>query len=124
MHESDGEVDCETLPIGYYPAMSDADLDKILVDESAYTVEWMITPAAHADSIDPGVMTLGNAFVRHSNGVSLSVGGSRQDHKGQPVELAEGVGFDAKNGLAIGGRETWGSTTGRYTVVGAAEEGA
>lgn len=41
-----------TLPIGYYPALSDADLDRILVDNNPDTVEFMITPADHASLID------------------------------------------------------------------------
>ncbi|ORX33558.1 putative mitochondrial aspartyl-tRNA synthetase [Kockovaella imperatae] len=37
-----------TLPLGYYPDLSDADLDKVLLDQSQYTVEWMITRSEHA----------------------------------------------------------------------------
>ncbi|WOO80187.1 Aspartate--tRNA ligase [Vanrija pseudolonga] len=48
----DTRYEMYTLPIGYYPTLSDESLDKILVDERPSTVEWMITPAAIASGLD------------------------------------------------------------------------
>lgn len=48
----DTRFEMYTLPIGYYPTLSDASLDKVLVDENASTVEWMVTPAAIAEGLD------------------------------------------------------------------------
>lgn len=42
----------QTLPIGYYPDLSDDDIDKILVDERPSTVEWMVTPAEWAKHLN------------------------------------------------------------------------
>jgi aspartyl-tRNA synthetase len=52
------------LPIGYYPALSDESLDRILLDQSQYTVEWMITPQEHAKALDLQSLIAGNNFVR------------------------------------------------------------
>lgn len=54
---------CQTLPIGYYPALSDDDLDTILGDEREYTVEWMITPAANVGGLDPATLLHNNPLV-------------------------------------------------------------
>jgi aspartyl-tRNA synthetase len=51
----DTRFEMYTLPIGYYPTLSDASLDKVLVDENASTVEWMVTPAAIAEGLDVNV---------------------------------------------------------------------
>jgi aspartyl-tRNA synthetase len=48
----DTRFEMYTLPVGYYPTMSDEALDKILMDQSPSTVEWMVTPKAWADSVD------------------------------------------------------------------------
>ncbi len=53
----------QTLPIGYYPTLSDDDLDRILLDQSISTVEYMITPAAQAKGLNPGPMVVNNSFV-------------------------------------------------------------
>lgn len=42
----------KTLPIGYYPSLSDESLDAILLDQRPTTIEWMITPAEHAQHLD------------------------------------------------------------------------
>ncbi|CAD6589660.1 MAG: hypothetical protein TREMPRED_005467 [Tremellales sp. Tagirdzhanova-0007] len=61
----DTRFEMYTLPIGYYPALSDADLDTILGNESEYTVEWMITPAAEVDGLEPAVLLHNNPLVHH-----------------------------------------------------------
>ncbi|WWC85555.1 aspartate-tRNA ligase [Kwoniella dendrophila CBS 6074] len=48
----DTRFDMYTLPIGYYPTLSDAALDKILLDQSPSTVEYMIVPAHQAEGLD------------------------------------------------------------------------
>lgn len=48
----DTRYEMYTLPIGYYPTLSDESLDKILLDQSPSTVEWMVTPKKWADAID------------------------------------------------------------------------
>ncbi|GMK58926.1 hypothetical protein CspeluHIS016_0603680 [Cutaneotrichosporon spelunceum] len=52
-----------TLPVGYYPTMSDEALDKILMDQSPSTVEWMITPKAWAESVDVSKVGNENPYV-------------------------------------------------------------
>jgi hypothetical protein len=57
------------LPIAYYPALSDEDLDKLLADDKPDTVEFLVTSAKDAKSLDfktltddiPGVR-LGRSF--------------------------------------------------------------
>jgi aspartyl-tRNA synthetase len=39
------------LPISYYPTLSDADIDKLLVDDKPDTVEFMITPKQDVASL-------------------------------------------------------------------------
>jgi len=41
----------QTLPISYYPPLSDASIDKLLADEKPDTVEFMITPKQDVQSI-------------------------------------------------------------------------
>ena len=41
----------QTLPIAYYPTLSDADIDKLLADEKPDTVEFMITPKRDVGSV-------------------------------------------------------------------------
>ena len=53
----------QTLPIGYYPTLSDESLDKILVHKSQYTVEWMSIPAAQAKSLNAEALLQGNHYV-------------------------------------------------------------
>lgn len=55
----------QTLPIGYYPTLSDNSLDKILLDQNPYTVEWMVTPAAQAAGLDIPSIAGSNSFVCH-----------------------------------------------------------
>lgn len=59
------EADKQTLPIGYYPTLSDDSLDKILLDESQYTVEWMITSGKYAKELDLKAMLATNSFVSY-----------------------------------------------------------
>lgn len=59
----DTRFEMYTLPIGYYPTMSDASLDKILMDESPSTVEWMVTPKAWADAVDYKKIGKENPYV-------------------------------------------------------------
>ncbi|GFZ50650.1 hypothetical protein JCM24511_08408 [Saitozyma sp. JCM 24511] len=59
----DTRFEMYTLPIGYYPALSDESLDRILLDQSQYTVEWMITPKEHAMALDLKSLIAGNNFV-------------------------------------------------------------
>ncbi|ODO01924.1 aspartate-tRNA ligase [Cryptococcus wingfieldii CBS 7118] len=51
------------LPIGYYPHLSDPSIDKVLMDESPYQVEWMVTPAEQAKGIDIKTIAGDNAFI-------------------------------------------------------------
>lgn len=53
----------QTLPIGYYPTLSDESLDKILMDKSQYTVEWMVTSGEYAKSLDIPALLSGNHHV-------------------------------------------------------------
>ncbi|WWC57851.1 aspartate-tRNA ligase [Kwoniella dejecticola CBS 10117] len=48
----DTRFEMYTLPIGYYPTLSDASLDKVLLDQSPSTVEFMIVPARQAEGLD------------------------------------------------------------------------
>ncbi|KAI5450214.1 aspartate--tRNA ligase msd1 [Naganishia albida] len=41
-----------TLPIAYYPALSDEDLDKLLADDKPDTIEFLVTSAKEAKSLD------------------------------------------------------------------------
>jgi len=41
----------QTLPISYYPPLSDASIDKLLADEKPDTVEFMITSKQDAVSV-------------------------------------------------------------------------
>ncbi|KAJ9091071.1 hypothetical protein QFC20_007746 [Naganishia adeliensis] len=41
-----------TLPIAYYPALSDEDLDKLLADDKPDTIEFLVTSARDAKSLD------------------------------------------------------------------------
>ncbi|WWD22322.1 aspartate-tRNA ligase [Kwoniella shandongensis] len=59
----DTRFEMYTLPIGYYPTLSDADLDKILLDQSPSTVEFMITPAEQAKGLDIASFAGNNAFI-------------------------------------------------------------
>lgn len=56
-------TDSQTLPIGYYPTLTDESLDKVLLDQSQYTVEWMVTPAAQAKVLDERALLVGNHYV-------------------------------------------------------------
>ncbi|GHJ89423.1 hypothetical protein NliqN6_5825 [Naganishia liquefaciens] len=46
-----------TLPIAYYPALSDEDLDKLLADDKPDTVEFLVTSAKDAKSLDLKTLT-------------------------------------------------------------------
>jgi aspartyl-tRNA synthetase len=59
----DTRFEMYTLPIGYYPTLSDASLDKVLMDENQSTVEWMVTPAKLADGVDVKALAGENQFV-------------------------------------------------------------
>ncbi|OXB34328.1 aspartate-tRNA ligase [Cryptococcus neoformans] len=59
----DTRFDMYTLPIGYYPTLSDNSLDKILLDQNPYTVEWMVTPAAQAAGLDIPSIAGSNSFI-------------------------------------------------------------
>ncbi|RXK37660.1 aspartate-tRNA ligase [Tremella mesenterica] len=61
----DTRFEMYTLPIGYYPTLSDCDIDRILLDESQYTVEWMITPAQQAEALDIASLVGANSFIDH-----------------------------------------------------------
>lgn len=63
-------IDPQTLPIGYYPTLTDESLDKVLLDQSQYTVEWMVTPAAQAKALDERALLAGNHYV--SSGVAVA----------------------------------------------------
>lgn len=68
----DTRFEMYTLPIGYYPTMSDESLDKILMDESPSTVEWMVTPKAWADAVDVAKIGLENPYVSASEASARS----------------------------------------------------
>lgn len=57
-------ADTQTLPIGYYPTLSDESLDKILLDQNPSHVEFMITPAALAKNLDIGAIAESLQVVR------------------------------------------------------------
>jgi aspartyl-tRNA synthetase len=59
----DTRYEMYTLPIGYYPTLSDASLDKILMDENQSTVEWMVTPAQFANAMDVKTLAGDSQFV-------------------------------------------------------------
>ncbi|WVQ80443.1 aspartate-tRNA ligase [Cryptococcus sp. DSM 104549] len=59
----DTRFEMYTLPIGYYPTLSDASLDKVLMDQNISTVEWMITPAAQAAGLDIPSLANSNQFI-------------------------------------------------------------
>lgn len=59
----DTRFDMYTLPIGYYPTLSDDSLDKVLLDQNPYTVEWMVTPAAQAAGLDIPSIAGNNSFI-------------------------------------------------------------
>ncbi|KGB77211.3 hypothetical protein CNBG_3049 [Cryptococcus deuterogattii R265] len=59
----DTRFEMYTLPIGYYPTLSDSSLDKVLLDQSPYTVEWMVTPAAQAAGLDISSIAASSSFV-------------------------------------------------------------
>jgi hypothetical protein len=61
----------QTLPIAYYEALSDADIDKLLADDKPDTVEFLITPKKDASLID--VSKLSEEMVDVSNTHSLSL---------------------------------------------------
>lgn len=55
----------QTLPIAYYPALSDADIDKLLADDKPETVEFMITPAQDASLVDVKALAVDMNDVSH-----------------------------------------------------------
>ncbi|WVF66383.1 aspartate-tRNA ligase [Kwoniella sp. CBS 6097] len=59
----DTRFEMYTLPIGYYPSLSDAALDKILLDQSPSHVEFMITPAAQAAGLDIPSIAKNSQFI-------------------------------------------------------------
>ncbi|ORY31921.1 hypothetical protein BCR39DRAFT_524611 [Naematelia encephala] len=59
----DTRFEMYTLPIGYFPTLTEDTLDRILLDERLYTVEWMVTPAHLAKHIDPRQLLANNHFV-------------------------------------------------------------
>ncbi|KAL7418924.1 aspartate--tRNA ligase msd1 [Cryptotrichosporon argae] len=61
----DTRFEMYTLPIGYYPALTDDAIDKVLMDQSPSTVEFMVTPAALAAGLDVGAMASANQFIDH-----------------------------------------------------------
>lgn len=40
------------MPISYYPALPDADLDRLIQDENPYTVEYLVVSASQASRLD------------------------------------------------------------------------
>ncbi|KAI9635996.1 uncharacterized protein MKK02DRAFT_44694 [Dioszegia hungarica] len=60
----DTRFEMYTLPIGYYPTLSDESLDKILLDESQYTVEWMVTAGEYAKQVDIPSLIGTNNFIQ------------------------------------------------------------
>lgn len=67
----DTRFEMYTLPVGYYPTMSDEALDKILMDQSPSTVEWMVTPKAWADSVDVKKHGAENPYVSGCQGSAV-----------------------------------------------------
>ncbi|WVQ64507.1 uncharacterized protein L199_002674 [Kwoniella botswanensis] len=59
----DTRFEMYTLPIGYYPTLSDASLDKILLDQSPSTVEFMIVPAHQAEGLDIPSLAKSSQFI-------------------------------------------------------------
>lgn len=88
----DTRFEMYTLPIGYYPTMSDESLDKILMDESPSTIEWMVTPKAWAEALDVAKIGLENPYVSYSG----ARGGLRGCH-GARAEIIEAVGTESFN---------------------------
>ena len=118
---------CQTLPIGYYPALSDADIDKVLMDQSIYTVEWMITRAEDVKQLDLDSLTLGNNYVSSElrRGLELTAGRSRQNHQGEPVFVDERIAFDEADGSRAVRRRSgnkWWRRSWRYHLAGSAKE--
>ncbi|KAK4683653.1 aspartyl-tRNA synthetase, partial [Tremellales sp. Uapishka_1] len=69
----DTRFEMYTLPLGYYPALSDSDLDTILLDESPSTVEFLVTPASQATAINPAELLSGNSSVDYVRITSQNV---------------------------------------------------
>lgn len=63
----DTRFEMYTLPIGYYPTLTDESLDKVLMDQNASTVEWMVTPASIAQGIDVNALAGSSQFVRSTH---------------------------------------------------------
>ncbi|OCF33078.1 aspartate-tRNA ligase [Kwoniella heveanensis BCC8398] len=62
----DTRFEMYTLPIGYYPSLSDGALDKILLDQSPSHVEFMITPADHAAGLDIPTIAKNSQYVSYA----------------------------------------------------------
>ncbi|WVR03383.1 aspartate-tRNA ligase [Kwoniella sp. DSM 27419] len=59
----DTRFEMYTLPIGYYASLSDAALDKVLLDQSPSHVEFMVTPAAQAAGLDIAQLASSSQFI-------------------------------------------------------------
>lgn len=100
----DTRFDMYTLPIGYYPTLDDASLDKILVDQRPSTVEWMVTPAKWAQGIDIAKFA-DNQFVSFQRR-KLTPDRLRPHHRGKHLDLALRVGVDPPHGSQVRSRKT------------------
>ncbi|WRT63567.1 aspartate-tRNA ligase [Kwoniella shivajii] len=59
----DTRFEMYTLPIGYYPTLSDASLDKVLLDQSPSTIEYLISPAAQAQALNIRSLAQSSQFI-------------------------------------------------------------
>jgi aspartyl-tRNA synthetase len=83
----------QTLPISYYPPLSDASIDKLLADEKPDTVEFMITPkqdvaSVHFDKLaeemqDVSGLVISQGSSQTADPVCTLLGRANRDHLGQ-----------------------------------------
>lgn len=71
------------------------------MDQSIYTVEWMITRAEDVAHLDLDALTFGNNYVSSDELAArrmLTIGRSCEDHKGESIFMDQRIAFDKIDG--------------------------
>ena len=96
------------------------------MDESQYTVEWMVTPARQASRLDVASLMKDNNFVRIHGDSAVEtdcLGASHPHYVRKRLIMAERFTLDAKASNRARRITFWGCAAWRYTLAGPAEKG-
>lgn len=120
----------QTLPIAYYPALSDADIDKLLADDKPDTVEFMITPkrdvaALQVDKLAEEMQDVGRSprsLNRLEADTSWRAGRTYRGHSEEPSDVGFRIGPVETARLAPRVEPTGRGRGGRYRLARQAEK--